>query len=973
MTTSNANPLPGAQLTVSVGVSGGTTSGLMGCALLSKTTGSSGTLPTENGWTIVSDPGGTTYNYDEQSYTGSKTFTWTLKAPATAGTYKLYSMIYHGSSLYVKTYSTGLTITVQAAQVANPTVSMTAPASGSTISGTVTVSANAVPASGATISSCELRVDGTLVATDTASPYSWSLNTASYANGQHTLNVTTTDNGGRKGYAQISVTVNNVANPTVTITSPASGATVGGTITITASATVASGASISSVELKVDGTSIGTDTSSPYSWTLNTKSYSKGTHTLNLTATDNSARKGYAQISVTFNNDPPIVSFSAPASGAVVSGTMSVSVTPTTYAGRTTASVQLRIDSLLIGTLTASPYIWSINTNTLSNGAHTLNVTSTDSLGYVGYAQRSITVSNPAPVVSITSPANGAQVKGTVTVTVSATSSSTISYVALYFDSTSVGNKTASPYTFTLNTLSYADGQHNLRAVAGDQYGRAGEIQITITVNNTGGAAAVPVVSISAPSNGATLSGTITITASVTSSKTVSSVSVRLDGAVIFTKTSSPYSWSLNTGSYADGAHVLNVTATDSAGKIGYQQMTVYFSNAAPAVSISSITPGQTLFGKVWVNATATASSSIASIEVLVDGAQVYSSTSSPIAWLLDTDKFIDGKHFINVTAKDANGKIGLDSRSILVDNSAPAVTITSPSVDSALFGTVQIKADVVATHTLRYVTLMANDIAIMNTTSFNGTFALNTMLLADGQSTLRIIAGDVNGKTGSATLSVVIMNQAPVFTVEGIDGNLAGRVNLTVAFTGSDAAKSVSFCMDGTALGVVLAAPYTIQLDTMMLAEGRHILNVSALGTNGVFANRSLTINISNPAPRVSVIGMPTDGTPASGAIDLVANVTAPYPLLYVNLTVDGMESGNTTSAPYIMTLDTTNLQNGEHTLNVTAVGTGGKSATTTFALRVFNAPPPIKIELSSIDLLVLYTLIIISALGIAIKWKKK
>jgi hypothetical protein len=178
---------------------------------------------------------------------------------------------------------------------------------------------------------------------------------------------------------------------------------------------------------------------------------------------------------------------------------------------------------------------------------------------------------------------------------------------------------------------------------------------------------------------------------------------------------------------------------------------------------------------------------------------------------------------------------------------------------------------------------------------------------------------------------------------------------------------------MDGTALGVVLAAPYTIQLDTMMLAEGRHILNVSALGTNGVFANRSLTINISNPAPLVSVIGMPTDGTPASGAIDLVANVTAPYPLLYVNLTVDGMESGNTTSAPYIMTLDTTNLQNGEHTLNVTAVGTGGKSATTTFALRVFNAPPPIKIELSSIDLLVLYTLIIISALGIAIKWKKK
>jgi large repetitive protein len=914
-----------------------------------------------------------TYNYYEQSYTGSKTYTWTLKAPSTAGTYKLYSMIYHGSSLYVKTYTTGLTITVQATQVANPTVSITAPASGSTISGTATVTANAVPASGATISSCELRVDGSLIGTDTASPYSWSLNTASYSNGQHTLNVTTTDNGGRKGYAQISVTVSNVANPTVTMTSPASGATVGGTITITGSATAASGASISSVELKVDGTVIGTDTSSPYSWTLNTKSYSKGAHTLNLTATDNSARKGYAQISVTFNNDPPVVSFSSPASGAVVSGTMSVSATSTTYAGRTTASVQLRIDSGSIGTLTASPYTWSINTNTLSNGAHTLNVTSTDSLGYVGYAQRSITVNNPAPVVSITSPSNGAQVKGTVTVTVSATSSSTISYVALYLDSTSLGNKTASPYTFTLNTLSYADGQHNLRAVSGDQYGRIGEIQITVTVNNTGGAAAVPVVSISAPSNGATLSGTVTVTASVTSSKTISSVSVRLDGTVVFTKTASPYSWSLSTGSYADGAHVLNVTATDSAGKIGYQQMTVYFSNAAPAVSISSIAPGQTLFGKAWVNATATASSNIASIEVLVDGTQVYTSASSPIAWQLDTNKLIDGKHFVNVTATDINGKIGLDSRSIVVDNSAPAITITSPSVGSVLFGIVQIKADVVATHALRYVSLMANDVVMTNTSAFNGTFVLGTTALADGQSTLRIVAGDTNGKLGSATLSVVIMNQAPAFTVEGIAGNLAGRVNVTAVFAGAGAAKSVSFSVDGTALGTVLVAPYTIQLDTVALAEGTHTLSVSALGTNGVFANQSLTINISNPAPLVSVIGVPVDGNPVSGAIDLVANVTAPYPLLYVNLTVDGMESGNTTSAPYIMTLDTTNLQNGEHTLNVTAVGMGGKSATTSFALRVFNAPPPIKIELSSVDLLVLYTLIIISALGIAIKWKKK
>jgi hypothetical protein len=790
MSTSNASPLPGAQLTVSVSVSGGTSSGLMGVALLSKISGSSGTLPTENGWTIVSDPGGTTYNYDEQSYTGSKTFTWTLKAPETAGSYKLYSMIYHGSSLYVKTYTNGLTITVQAAQVPAPTVSITAPAIGSTISGTATVNANAVPASGATISSCELRVDGGLVGTDTTSPYSWSLNTASYSNGQHTLNVTAIDNGGRKGFSQIVVT---------------------------------------------------------------------------------------------FNNIPPTVSFASPASGAVVSGTISISVASTAYGGRTVASMQLRIDSLTIGALTKSPYTWNVDTNGLGNGAHTLNVTSTDSLGYVGYAQSSIVISNPPPVVSIVSPTNGAQVKGSVAITVSATSNSTISYVALYFDSNSLGNRTALPYTFTLNTLSYGDGQHTIRAVAGDGYGRIGEIQITITVNNTGEAVAVPIISISVPTNGATLSGTNTIAANVTSSKSISSVSVQLDEVVILTKASSPFSWSLNTGNYADGQHTLNVSAIDSSGKIGYQQIMVFFSNTGPSVGITSIVQGQMLLGNVWVNATATSSSMITNLDVLVDGAVVYSTMASPLAWQLDTNALVDGDHIINVTATDASGK------------------------------------------------------------------------------------------KGTATLDIIIMNQAPSFTVEGIDGILAGRVNVTVSLANSAIAESANFIVDGMELGTAFSVPYTFQIDTVTFTDGNHTLDVSVKGINGKFANQSLMITISNPAPQVSVVGVPSDGATVSGVIDLLANVTAPYPLLYVNLTVNGQESGNTTIAPYVMTLDTTNLANGEHTINVTAMGAGGKSTTTSFALRVFNAPPPLQIELSSVDLLVLYTLIIISALGIALSRKKK
>ena len=66
--------------------------------------------------------------------------------------------------------------------------------------------------------------------------------------------------------------------PVTAITAPASGATVSGTITVTATANDPGG--IVRVEFVVDGDLKGTATSSPYSITLDTKTLSEGSHTL---------------------------------------------------------------------------------------------------------------------------------------------------------------------------------------------------------------------------------------------------------------------------------------------------------------------------------------------------------------------------------------------------------------------------------------------------------------------------------------------------------------------------------------------------------------------------------------------------------------------------------------------------------------------------------------------------------------------
>ncbi len=92
-----------------------------------------------------------------------------------------------------------------------PTTSITSPANGATVSGTVTVSANASDNVG--VSRVELLVDGSLAGTDTSSPYSFAWNTTTASNGGHSLQTRAYDAAGNAGSsAVVSVTVSNATS-----------------------------------------------------------------------------------------------------------------------------------------------------------------------------------------------------------------------------------------------------------------------------------------------------------------------------------------------------------------------------------------------------------------------------------------------------------------------------------------------------------------------------------------------------------------------------------------------------------------------------------------------------------------------------------------------------------------------------------------------------------------------------------------
>src|SRR6267142_1189860 len=194
-------------------------------------------------------------------------------------------------------------------------VPMSSPASGSTVSGTVPVSASVSIVGALTVSSVQFQLDGAnLGAPATSAPYSISWDTTGAANGSHSLSAVARDGllGLQFSSASISVTVNNApppppadtTPPTVSITFPGNGQAVSGTVTVKADASDNVG--VAGVQFSIDGNNLGAeDTSAPYSVSWNTATVSDGSHTVTAVARDAAGNTTPSSVTVTVSNNAP--------------------------------------------------------------------------------------------------------------------------------------------------------------------------------------------------------------------------------------------------------------------------------------------------------------------------------------------------------------------------------------------------------------------------------------------------------------------------------------------------------------------------------------------------------------------------------------------------------------------------------------------------------------------------------------------
>lgn len=185
-----------------------------------------------------------------------------------------------------------------------PLAAISAPLGSSSVAGVVAVNVDASDNVG--VARVDLAVNGTVVATETAAPYGFSWDSTGVPNGMANLVAMAYDAAGNAG-ASATVAVN-VANavvtvavdttaPVVAIVNPVAGS-VAGTVAVSASASDNSGAAGITQTLLIDGVVKASGRGGSLSYNWNTRKVAAGSHTLTVTAKDDSGNASSASVQV---------------------------------------------------------------------------------------------------------------------------------------------------------------------------------------------------------------------------------------------------------------------------------------------------------------------------------------------------------------------------------------------------------------------------------------------------------------------------------------------------------------------------------------------------------------------------------------------------------------------------------------------------------------------------------------------------
>lgn len=464
-----------------------------------------------------------------------------------------------------------------------PTVQLSAPADGASVSGVVTISANA--SDNLAVARVEFLIDGVLVATDSTAPYSHNWDSAAGPNGQRVLSARAIDGAGNASTSaprsvSVSGGIEDVTPPTVNLVFPGNGASVAGTIQLAASASDDTG--VASVEFFVDGQSIGLGNLSAQAgpWTLdwNSTAVAPGLRALSVVARDARGNQSIDNdTSVNVNQNPPAVDerFSNRDGNGDVYDMSGWSGDFVADADNATAGAGP----------SQSAYGYASSGLSCVGGWRTRFLQRSVTLGSAPRLSYARKLDLRAQINSLTSArfrvsVNGSIVDERVLTNANQVDSSWQSIEGLNLNAWA-------GQTVTLRFEAAANSNVCIEAWA-----KARVDDIRIANASEADDSSAPSVNLTAPSNGSVVSGVVDLLASASDNVGVVKTEFYAGGSLIGVDLTAPYALSWNSADVANGSYALLVRAYDAAGNMGSDDDTsvnVQNSGSAPVtVNFSS-------------------------------------------------------------------------------------------------------------------------------------------------------------------------------------------------------------------------------------------------------------------------------------------------------------------------------------------------------------------------------------------------
>jgi len=503
--------------------------------------------------------------------------------------------------------------------------------------------------------------------------------------GTYPVTVSGTVGGGTANTTfNLTVTADRTA-PVVSISSPASGAVVQNTVTVSAAASDNVG--IAAVQFKLDGNNLGPeDTTFPYNVSWDTTATSRGSHALTVVARDLSNNTTVsAAVPVTVDN--PVPDTQPP---TVPAGLSAVAASPTRIDLNWSASTdnvgvtgyEVFRNATRIATVTGTSYH---DTSLAPNTRYTYAVNAVDAAGNHSGFSTPASASTPRdttpPAVAIAAPSSRSTVAGTVTVVAAAADDVGVAGVRFSMDEVDLGPEDiTAPFSTAWNTVQSAPGPHKLLALARDAAGNTTEsFEVVVTV-------AGPPYTLTNGGNKTVVQGSgvaTTIQASRTdpnpATMTFSVSGLPLHTSASFTPPSCSLDCSTTLTIDAESNTPLGTYPITVTGDVDVYSLTTTFNLTVtaltadvepPAVSITAPANGATLRGTVIVTATATDNVGVVGVQFKVDGGNLGIEDSSAPYSASWNASALYGPHTLTAVARDAAGNVRISSPVVVtIDN----------------------------------------------------------------------------------------------------------------------------------------------------------------------------------------------------------------------------------------------------------------------------------------------------------------